>query len=164
MRAEWDVMHWRSGGVFFSLGNTPSSDPQLECARAVINLFNAAKKTAHVAIFTLTESGIVDAMMAAQKRGVKVSVIADASQSDPSKDPFQAQVIQKLKQGGVDVRLATRQTALMHNKVVIFDGQTVCTGSFNWTNAAEKHNDENLVERMARTWPQHMKNISFSAS
>lgn len=26
-----------------------------------------------------------------------------------------------------------------------FDGRTVCTGSFNWTNAAEKRNDENLL-------------------
>jgi phosphatidylserine/phosphatidylglycerophosphate/cardiolipin synthase-like enzyme len=132
-------------GVFFSLGTTPSSDPQLDRAKAIIDLFAAAKKTAHVAIYTLTESGIVDAMIAARKRGVKVAVVTDASESDPNKNPFQAQLIHKLVQGGVDVHVATRQTALMHNKVGIFDGQTVCTGSFNWTNQAEKMNDENLV-------------------
>src|SRR5262249_32284322 len=66
-------------------------------------------------------------------------------ESDPNNNPFQAQLIRKLAQAGVDVHVATRQTALMHNKVGIFDGQTVCTGSFNWTNQAEKHNDENLV-------------------
>ena len=132
-------------GVFFSLGTTPSNDPQLDCAKAIVDLFAQAKKTAHVAIFTLMESAIVDAMITTQKRGVKVAVVLDASQSDPSKDPYQAQAIQGLKQSGVDVRVATKQTAPMHNKVGIFDGQTVCTGSFNWTNAAEKHNDENLV-------------------
>src|SRR5262249_28009418 len=132
-------------GVFFSLGTTPSSDPQLDCARAIVDLFAQAKKTAHVAIYTLTESRIVDAMIAARKRGVKVAVVADASESDPAKNPFQAKLIGKLVQGGVDVHVATRQPALMHNKVGIFDGQTVCTGSFNWTNQAEKHNDENLV-------------------
>ena len=33
----------------------------------------------------------------------------------------------------------------MHNKVGIFDAKTICTGSFNWTRAAEKRNDENLL-------------------
>lgn len=63
----------------------------------------------------------------------------------PNKKPFQAQLIQKLIKGGVDVHVATRQTALMHNKVSILDGQTVCTSSFSCTNQAEKLNDENLV-------------------
>jgi len=132
-------------GVFFSLGTTPSSDPQLDCANAIINLFAQAKSTAHVAIYTLTEAAIVNAMIVAAKRGVKVSVVADASESDPAKNPFQAKLLHKLVQAGVDVHVATRQPALMHNKVGIFDGQTICTGSFNWTSAAEKHNDENLV-------------------
>ncbi|HUI26249.1 MAG TPA: phospholipase D-like domain-containing protein [Candidatus Kryptonia bacterium] len=39
----------------------------------------------------------------------------------------------------------TGDTSLRHNKVWIFDVKPVCTGSFNWTNAAEKQNDENLV-------------------
>src|SRR5262249_6640963 len=47
--------------------------------------------------------------------------------------------------GRVPVRLAVKQKALMHNKVGIFDAKTVCTGSFNWTNAAQKRNDENLI-------------------
>jgi hypothetical protein len=54
-------------------------------------------------------------------------------------------MVDKLTQAGVDIRLAVRQTALMHNKVGIFDGTTICTGSFNWTSNAERHNDENLL-------------------
>jgi len=34
---------------------------------------------------------------------------------------------------------------LMHNKVGIFDAKRICTGSFNWTCAAEKRNDGNLL-------------------
>ncbi len=130
-------------GVYFSLGTTPAtSDPRFDCAAAVIGLFNQAKKTVHVAIYSLTEPSIVNAMIAANKRGVKVAVVADATES---KNANQAAMIKQLTQAGVDVRLAVRQTALMHNKVGIFDGQTVCTGSFNWTTNAEKHNDENLL-------------------
>ena len=87
----------------------------------------------------------MDAMIAARNRGVAVEVVADAQQSRSPSNPVQKQVIAKLQQAGVAVRLAVKQTALMHNKVAIFDGRTVCTGSFNWTNAAEKRNDENLL-------------------
>lgn len=65
-------------GVFFSL-ETATSDPKFDCASAVISLFNHAKKTAHVAIYSLTEPNIVNAMIAANKRGVKVDVVADAT-------------------------------------------------------------------------------------
>jgi hypothetical protein len=51
-------------GVFFSLGTTPAtSDPKFDCASAVISLFNKAKNTVHVAIFSLTEPNIVNAMI-----------------------------------------------------------------------------------------------------
>jgi len=145
MSSEQLVAHGTVRGVFFSLGTTPSHDPRLDCAKAIIDLFAAAQKTAHVAIFTLTERHIVDAMIAARKRGVEVEIVADAQQSRSPSNPVQKQMIAKLQQAGVAVRLAVKQTALMHNKVAIFDGRTVCTGSFNWTNAAEKRNDENLL-------------------
>jgi len=145
MSSEQLTAHGTVRGVFFSLGTTPSHDPQLDCARAIVDLFDAAKKTAHVAIFTLTEQRIVQAMIAAHKRGVAVEVVTDAGQSRSPHNPVQQQMIAQLQRAGVPVRLAVKQTALMHNKVAIFDGRTVCTGSFNWTNAAEKHNDENLL-------------------
>jgi phosphatidylserine/phosphatidylglycerophosphate/cardiolipin synthase-like enzyme len=132
-------------GVFFSLGTTPSRDPQLDCAKAIIDLFRAARKTVHVAIFTLTERRIVDAMIAAHKRGVAVALVVDAHQSESPDNPVQKQMVEKLQRAGVAVHLAVKQPALMHNKAAIFDGRTVCTGSFNWTNAAEKKNDENLL-------------------
>lgn len=69
-------------------------------------------------------------------------MVADQSQS---KGRAMSAMVEKLTQAGVDIRLAVRQTALMHNKVGIFDGKTICTGSFNWTTNAERHNDENLL-------------------
>jgi phosphatidylserine/phosphatidylglycerophosphate/cardiolipin synthase-like enzyme len=35
--------------------------------------------------------------------------------------------------------------AIAHNKVMIIDGETVLTGSFNFTKAAEESNAENLL-------------------
>jgi len=35
--------------------------------------------------------------------------------------------------------------AIAHNKVMIIDGETVLTGSFNFTKAAQEKNAENLL-------------------
>jgi phosphatidylserine/phosphatidylglycerophosphate/cardiolipin synthase-like enzyme len=35
--------------------------------------------------------------------------------------------------------------AIAHNKVMVIDGATVITGSFNFTKAAEEHNAENML-------------------
>ena len=55
------------------------------------------------------------------------------------------------------------QHAIAHNKVMIIDGETVITGSFNFTKAAEERNAENLLiihdkklaERYAENWQEH---------
>jgi phosphatidylserine/phosphatidylglycerophosphate/cardiolipin synthase-like enzyme len=129
--------------VYFSLGTTPAiNDPKFDCAKAIVDLFDQAKNTVHVAIYSLTEPNIVDAIIRANNRGVNVEIITDAIQS---KNATQAYMIRKLTQSGVNVRVATRQKSLMHNKVAIFDSQTICTGSFNWSINAEENNDENLL-------------------
>jgi phosphatidylserine/phosphatidylglycerophosphate/cardiolipin synthase-like enzyme len=55
------------------------------------------------------------------------------------------------------------QHATAHNKVMIIDGETVITGSFNFTKAAEENNAENLLiihdkklaERYTKNWQEH---------
>ena len=63
---------------------------------------------------------------------------------------------------GIPVKIDARH-AIAHNKVMIIDGETVITGSFNFTKAAEENNAENLLvirdkklaERYARNWQEH---------
>lgn len=38
-----------------------------------------------------------------------------------------------------------RQHSIAHNKVIVIDGDTVITGSFNFSAAAENSNAENLI-------------------
>jgi len=35
--------------------------------------------------------------------------------------------------------------AIAHNKIIVIDGETVLTGSFNFTKAAQEKNAENLL-------------------
>ena len=55
------------------------------------------------------------------------------------------------------------QYAIVHSKIVILDGETVITGSFNFTKRAEENNAENLLvihdrklaERYTKNWQDH---------
>ena len=77
--------------------------------------------------------------MEAHKRGVKVQVILDKSQRTEKYSSADF-----LVNMGIPVRIDA-QHAIAHNKIMVIDGQTVITGSFNFTKAAEENNAENLL-------------------
>src|SRR5262249_22594351 len=72
-------------------------------------------------------------------RGVRVEVVLDHSHEKEAHTelPF------LLEQGLAP--LIDAEHAIAHNKVMVIDGQTVLTGSFNFTHQAEDHNAENLL-------------------
>ena len=53
--------------------------------------------------------------------------------------------------------------AIAHNKVIVIDGETVVTGSFNFTKAAQEKNAENVLiirdpavaAQYAQNWETH---------
>jgi len=105
----------------------------------------------------ITSALIAKALLNAHKRGVKIEVILDKSQRTQkySSATF-------LYNQGIPVKIDT-QHAIAHNKVMIIDGETVITGSFNFTKAAEENNaenlfvirDEKLAERYIKNWQEH---------
>jgi phosphatidylserine/phosphatidylglycerophosphate/cardiolipin synthase-like enzyme len=109
-------------------------------AELVLQTIKSARREIDLAAYQLTSSKIANALIAAHKRGVRVSVVADPRQNqgnDYSK-------INTLAHQGVPVRLNGRY-AHMHNKFCVVDGITLQTGSFNYTRAAEAQNAENVV-------------------
>jgi len=51
-----------------------------------------------------------------------------------------------LANAGFDIRISDGYNkGMMHNKYAIFDGGTMVTGSFNWSNNAENYNWENAI-------------------
>jgi phosphatidylserine/phosphatidylglycerophosphate/cardiolipin synthase-like enzyme len=92
--------------------------------------------------------------VAAHQRGVKVEVMLDKSQHDG-----RGGMADFLARSGVTVLMDGRH-AIAHNKVMVIDEETVITGSFNFTNAAEERNAENLLvirdkalaQRYAENW------------
>ena len=95
--------------------------------------------------------------MDAHKRGVKVEVILDKSQRNTKYAPADF-----FANAGIWILIDSTHN-INHNKVMIVDGETVITGSFNFTKSAEENNAENLLvigdkalaERYTRNWEEH---------
>ncbi len=98
-----------------------------------------AKSEILVAAYEFTSRDVAEALEAAAHRGVKVRIVADwkAAQDRFSQVPV-------LQAAGIPVRL-DRLYAIMHNKFLVIDGESVETGSFNYTTAADRHNAENAL-------------------
>ena len=92
-----------------------------------------------ICVFTITDNQLTREIIASHSRGLKIRVITDDETSlDLGSD------IRRLQEAGIPV-LFDDDKQHMHNKFSIFDGKTVCTGSYNWTRKAATHNIENIL-------------------
>jgi phosphatidylserine/phosphatidylglycerophosphate/cardiolipin synthase-like enzyme len=109
------------------------------CTDVVVREIAAARHEVLVLAYGFTSRPISQALVDAKFRGVHVEVVLDHSnEKDPHSDlPFLLE--QKL------APLIDAHHAIAHNKVMLVDGKTLLTGSFNFTQAAESHNAENLL-------------------
>jgi len=131
--------------------------PHGGCTEAIIQELNKAKSTVLVQAYSFTSAPIAKALLNAHKRGVKVEVILDKSQRT---DKYSSATF--FYNAGIPVKIDAKH-AIAHNKVMIIDGETVITGSFNFTKKAEENNAENLLiihdkklaERYTKNWREH---------
>lgn len=113
--------------------------PNGGAAQFLVEQIDAAKESIWVATYDFTSRYLVRALVAAQERGVAVAVVLDGLIR-----PEETATISHLRAGGCDVYLDDAH-ASMHNKYAVFDARTVVTGSYNWTDRAERRNSENLL-------------------
>ncbi len=131
--------------------------PRGGCTDAIVQKLDEAKKSVFVQAYSFTSERIAKALVDAKKRGVAVSVILDQSlENEPNGE---ANFLSH-----ADIRtLIDGQHTINHNKAMIIDNETVITGSFNFTTAAEEKNAENLLiiqdktlaERYTENWYVH---------
>ncbi len=131
--------------------------PNGGCAEAVVDALSRAKESVYVQAYSFTSTPIAKALVEAHKRGVKVEIILDKSQKTEKYSSADF-----LLHAGIPTYI-DEQHKIAHNKVMVIDGQTVVTGSFNFTKAAEEGNAENLLviqsPELAKTykanWDKH---------
>jgi phosphatidylserine/phosphatidylglycerophosphate/cardiolipin synthase-like enzyme len=133
--------------------------PNGGCTDAAVKEINAAKTTLLVQAYSFTSAPIAKALVDANKRGVQIQVILDKSQR--SEKYSSADFV---LHAGIPTYIDAKH-AIAHNKIMVIDGATVITGSFNFTKAAETSNAENLLvirspelaAKYAANWQAHLE-------
>jgi phosphatidylserine/phosphatidylglycerophosphate/cardiolipin synthase-like enzyme len=107
----------------------------------IITRIGAAVATVEMAAYAFTNENVAMALLEAIKRGVKVSLVMDRSQTKGS----QASLHDELEKAGTAVRLISPPGGIMHDKFIVVDGKNVEWGSYNYTGRAEDANFENAT-------------------
>ncbi len=142
-----------SGGGLASIATPPSAAPAAKedgiacffspkggCTQAVVAEIDKAQKTIQIQAYSFTSAEIVRALINAHHRGVQVTAVFDKSDTRDSSEKTVAEVVEDKIPVYID-----SQHAIAHNKIMLIDGLTLITGSFNFTNQAEHSNAENLL-------------------
>jgi len=131
---------------------TPGGD----CTAEIVESLATAQSAIWVQAYSFTSKPIAQALLAAAQRGVKVQVILDKSQRSQHYSAAQF-----LFNQGIPTWI-DQHVAIAHNKVMVIDENTVITGSFNFTQAAQKSNAENLLiihdPQLAKQYLQNWQN------
>ncbi|WP_276352628.1 phospholipase D-like domain-containing protein [Cohnella caldifontis] len=130
-----------------------------EQQKLLIDVIGSAKSTLDIAIYSLTEPGIVAAIRDAEKRGVSVRIITDRQQAGGK---TQTEALKLLGSAGIPIKI-NKHSGLMHLKMTIADSKVGTTGSFNYSKSAMNENDEILMavrdERAARSFAQQFESM-----
>jgi phosphatidylserine/phosphatidylglycerophosphate/cardiolipin synthase-like enzyme len=114
--------------------------PQDSTLEHILKAVNSARESIYFMAYSFTSDELREALIEQAQAGVEVRGVFDEDQyKSNSGTEFEA-----LAEAGIDVRL-DGNAHLMHHKVIIIDGQTVITGSYNFSNNAEYNNDENTL-------------------
>lgn len=112
--------------------------PGPDCENNIITEINKAKKM-DIAVYSITNQNIVDAILSAKDHGAKIRIITDRLMAKN-----RSSLVEELSDAGIPV-LTNVKHKIEHNKFAVFGGRVVVTGSYNWTNNATKSNSENCL-------------------
>ena len=111
--------------------------PEDDVMDKLVQYVQGARTSVHYMIYTYTHADLSSAMIARAKAGVDVKgVIEDRGATEGALVPLYCAKLPVEVDGN---------KYTMHHKVIIIDGQTVITGSFNFTKAADTENDDNVI-------------------
>jgi len=128
----------------------------------VIKVIDSAKSELDLLSYSFTSVPVVQALVRARHRGVKVTLVADYKDNVSADRSGKARAaLNALVNADADVRTISVY-AIHHDKVIIADRQTVEQGSFNYSDAAAHRNSENVLvnwgnPKLAAVYLEHFR-------
>lgn len=107
----------------------------------LIKEINKAQKNLDMAVYSITNENIANAILDAKKRGINVKVITD---SENSKSKTQKEILDNFKQNGIPIKI-NAPTGLTHLNFTIIDDAEALGGCYNYLETITNNNDENLI-------------------
>ncbi|WP_426768557.1 phospholipase D family protein [Erwinia aphidicola] len=130
--------------------------PEGSAQQLVLRTLDDARESIRLMGYSFTSPDVVKSLVAAKRRGVDVTVVIDdrGNRSRASQSAMNVVV-----NAGIPLR-TNGQYKIMHDKVIITDGQNVQLGSYNYTRSAAESNSENAlvvreVPALAQTYLAH---------
>lgn len=114
--------------------------PPSKCGNFIVEQIKEAQRSIYIQAYGFTSEKIIDALIEAKNRGVEIEIILDRSNFHKKKQ----NVIKLLETNQIKI-YQDKVAGIAHNKVMIIDNTTVITGSFNFTDNADKRNAENVI-------------------
>lgn len=133
------VIRWIGRWLFPPVELGVHYSPKGGCTDAVVHVLNRARHEIFVQAYSFTSKPIAQALVDAKTRGVHVEVVLDRANETETYSELGELLGEGIKP------LIDAEHAIAHNKVMIVDGHTIVTGSFNFTHQAEHENAENLL-------------------
>jgi phosphatidylserine/phosphatidylglycerophosphate/cardiolipin synthase-like enzyme len=113
--------------------------PSADCENRIVKAIQDSQKEILIAVYSLNNRKIAEALRGAKKRGLTIQVLTDSTQAAQ-----RSSLAIPLLQEGFNVKLHSK-FKIEHNKFAVFDNGLVSTGSFNWTGPASRSNSENCI-------------------
>lgn len=113
--------------------------PEDGVAQRIVDRINQSTEAIRFLAFSFTHDGIGQAVLARAKAGASVSGVFEKTGSETRFSEFG-----QLKPAGLDV-YQDGNPYVMHHKVFVLDGRTTIVGSFNFSDSADRDNDENVL-------------------
>ena len=101
-----------------------------DTAKPIVDAIDGAKKSLNIRMFLFTDTTLIDAVIAAHKRGVKVRVMLNPARRSGESENEEARKL--LTDAGISVHDSNPAFALTHQKSMVVDNGTGFVESLNW--------------------------------
>lgn len=115
--------------------------PEGSAEKLIIKAIDTAKKDIRVAAYSFTSPQIIKSLINAKRRGVDIKIVVD-EKGNKSKSSIAAMNL--AVNAGIPLRTISAYK-IHHDKYIVVDSRHIQTGSFNYSQAANKSNSENVI-------------------
>src|SRR5476651_1028526 len=101
-----------------------------DTVKSIVDAINDANKSILIKMFLFSDPELLNAVIAAKERGVKVKVMLNPSRRSGEEENEDART--KLEAAGIEVRDTTPSFVITHEKSMVVDKKVAFVKSLNW--------------------------------